>query len=86
MRKERKPIQWPAWRYSPDGEGQIFNHPSEVPEGWTDNPYPQEFTPSEARLLKGNELKAALLEKGIKVDPRWPHAYMEQLNDGTATR
>lgn len=28
---------WPAWRYGPDGEGQIFNREDDVPEGWTDS-------------------------------------------------
>lgn len=30
---------WPAWRYPPEGgEGQVFNAPDEVPEGWTNIP------------------------------------------------
>lgn len=27
---------WPAWRYSPEGEGKVFNAAHEVPEGWTE--------------------------------------------------
>lgn len=27
---------WPAWRYGPDGEGEIFARAEDVPEGWTD--------------------------------------------------
>ena len=31
---------WPSWFYDPaTKEGRIFNHPSEVPEGWTTNPF-----------------------------------------------
>ena len=32
------PNHWPAVFYGPEGQNQIFNHPSEVPEGWHDNP------------------------------------------------
>ena len=27
---------WPAWRYSPEGDGEVFDKPEDVPEGWTD--------------------------------------------------
>lgn len=29
---------WPACRYSPDGEARIFHSAAEVPEGWEDHP------------------------------------------------
>lgn len=29
---------WPAWRYGPDGSGQVFNAPEEVPDGWSSVP------------------------------------------------
>ncbi|MEL6568183.1 MAG: hypothetical protein AAFQ22_07175 [Pseudomonadota bacterium] len=32
------PGAWPAWRYGPNGEAQIFQGPDEVPEGWADTP------------------------------------------------
>jgi hypothetical protein len=27
---------WPAWRYGPDGEAEVFDRPEDVPEGWTE--------------------------------------------------
>lgn len=34
------PNKWPGWRYDPvTKEGAIFQHPDEVPEGWTDSPW-----------------------------------------------
>lgn len=32
------PKDWPAVFYGPEGQNQIFNRPSEVPEGWHDDP------------------------------------------------
>lgn len=32
------PKYWPAWRYGPKGEMQIFERPEDVPEGWLDTP------------------------------------------------
>lgn len=30
--------EWPAMRYGPSGEQQIFKSPDDVPEGWADRP------------------------------------------------
>lgn len=29
---------WPAWRYGPSGEAQIFQREADVPKGWKDSP------------------------------------------------
>jgi hypothetical protein len=29
---------WPAFRYGPEGERQIFQRPEDVPDGWQDSP------------------------------------------------
>lgn len=29
---------WPAWRYGPGGEAQIFQQAGDVPQGWVDHP------------------------------------------------
>lgn len=29
---------WPAWRYGPSGEAQIFQREADVPKGWVDSP------------------------------------------------
>ena len=38
MIEETQPVYvyqaWPAWRYGPDGEAEIFNSEEEVPPGW----------------------------------------------------
>lgn len=31
-------IEWPAWRYGPNGAADVFNDESEVPHGWKDHP------------------------------------------------
>lgn len=34
-----KPYQaWPAWRYGPNGQAQIFQREEDVPVGWVDSP------------------------------------------------
>lgn len=85
-RKEKKLQEWPAWRYGPQGQSAIFDHPKDVPDDWVSEPLTDDYVPAKARLLKGDELRAALKAKGIKIDPFWPNAYMEILNDGTPSR
>lgn len=29
---------WPAWRYGPDNQAEIFNGEEQVPRGWQDHP------------------------------------------------
>lgn len=29
---------WPAWRYGPNGQSEVFTETSAVPEGWEDHP------------------------------------------------
>lgn len=29
---------WPAWRYGPGGKSDVFQHESDVPNGWVDHP------------------------------------------------
>lgn len=29
---------WPAWRYGPNGQADIFQSPEEVPDGWQNHP------------------------------------------------
>lgn len=33
-------VAWPAWRYGPNGEAEIFNSAEEVPKGWGETPKP----------------------------------------------
>jgi hypothetical protein len=47
---------WPAWRYGPAGESQVFDRPEDVPAGWED--HPSKHTP-EAKKAKEAALRAA---------------------------
>lgn len=31
-------IEWPAWRYGPNGAAEVFNDEADVPKGWHDHP------------------------------------------------
>lgn len=31
-------VRWPAWRYGPDGQSEIFQTEDDVPAGWKDHP------------------------------------------------
>lgn len=31
-------VQWPAWRYGPNGQSRIFENEKDVPAGWADHP------------------------------------------------
>jgi len=31
-------VEWPAWRYGPNGRAEIFQSAGEVPAGWQDHP------------------------------------------------
>lgn len=46
--------EFPAWRYGPNGEAQIFKDPAEVPEDWTDKPQ----DPDAPKGGSGTELNA----------------------------
>ena len=58
-----KHVEFPAWRYGPNGEAQIFDHKEEVPNGWVDSPakvgkpQPKAPAPKKAEVLKAPETK-----------------------------
>jgi hypothetical protein len=31
-------LHWPAWRFGPGGQSQIFDYEDQVPSGWVDHP------------------------------------------------
>ncbi len=33
-----KKIEWPSWRYGPDGAADVFESEADVPKGWQDHP------------------------------------------------
>jgi len=81
-RKERLPKKWPAWRYGPHGEAEIFQHSGEVPEGWVDSPdlvNPRLVEgPTEGRKLNRKELTEELAKLGVKVSAVWSVGKMQQ--------
>jgi hypothetical protein len=81
MRGRPRIDEWPKEFHGPGGERAFFNEQMYVPLNWT--PYPQINPPIENKVPKTfpdrEVLKAALIEKGIKVDPRWSVAKMDQM-------
>jgi hypothetical protein len=59
---------WPAFRYGPNGEAQIFQRPEDVPEGWKDSPGAH-FEPPPAvkpAPMTREEVVAALKARGVE--------------------
>lgn len=81
MRKAIKPTMWPSWKYGPNGEAEIFDKSADVPVGWMDAPFSEDALkgPEKGRKLDPQELTEALVERGVKVDPRWPAVHLEKL-------
>lgn len=79
--KPRPGEEWPQLWHGPGGESAWFKERMYVPLNWT--PYPQINPPKPVRVQKQMpdkaELKAALIEKGIKVDPRWSAVKMAEM-------
>lgn len=59
------PNYWPAVFYGPDGQNQIFQRPTEVPEGWHDNPA-KVGDPDAVTVIPG--LDEALAGEGSEVE------------------
>ncbi len=72
---------WPAWRYGPNGEAEVFATEADVPEGWVDHmskvgkpvvnatePTVND-NPTDEPGLSRIEVMAALRAKGIKFKP-----------------
>jgi len=70
-RNRRFRVEWPAWRWSPDGEKALFERPEDVPEGWTAKP-PVLFNQPEVKPRPTREeVLKNLKELGVTPDPRW---------------
>lgn len=80
MRPERRPnrrqrVEWPAWRFSPDGESAMFDCPEDVPDGWTNKPQLQYEAPVDPVVDICEETVIQQLKaKSVKVDPTWGKA------------
>ncbi len=74
MPSRRARVEWPAWRYGPDGEAEQFECEADVPEGWAKKPQPQYEPPEPKPELCEVTAITKLQAAGIKVDPRWGKA------------
>lgn len=70
----RRLVEWPAWRYGPDGEAAQFERPEDVPDGWKNKPQLQFETPEAKTELCKETAIEKLQAVNIKVDPRWGKA------------
>lgn len=75
----KKPIHWPAWRYGPDGQAEMFLNPNDVPDGWTKTPNPTPLDYPDGEKLDFDALREAVKAKGIKVNAQWPAVYLKTL-------
>lgn len=75
---------WPAWRYGPDGQSEIFDKEEDVPEGWTRKPgdEPPVLTLPESIVLNKDELVAELCRLKIEIKPSWGNLHMKRILDG----
>lgn len=74
MIRRRRITEWPAWRYSPDGEGAIFECEEDVPHGWYKTPQSQLEAVEAKPPVDYDAIANQLQGKIDKVDPRWGNA------------
>lgn len=60
---------WPAWRYGPSGEAQIFAQQGDVPEGWKD--HPSKLGPAPEKLGGDTDELARLREENERLQRDW---------------
>lgn len=75
---------WPSWRYSPDGEGRIFDKPQDVPNGWTRR-VGQTLKEVEPTVLSKTELIDQLTALGVEINPIWGTAHLKKVLDDRST-
>ncbi len=78
-RRRRNQIEWPAWRYSPDGESKLFETAEEVPEGWTAKPPSVIYEAQEQAPIDKEIVIKQLEEFGVNIDPRWGAAKLREV-------
>lgn len=66
---------WPACRYSPDGEAQIFQKAEDVPEGWEDSP--AKFKP--VAVAERGERKASFERQVMALEEREAEVARQQI-------
>ncbi len=68
-------IEWPAWRYGPDGQARVFQQSDDVPHGWQDAPFSKSAVAPQGRAAIIDALRA----RGIEFDARWSTARLAAL-------
>lgn len=83
MRRPKIDRSWPAWRFNPiTGDGEVFQCEEDVPEGWTGAPVELEiFEHTTFEPLDQEAILAALIDKGVDIDPTWGVAHMKKVLD-----
>ena len=79
QRRRRNSIEWPAWRFSPDGESQLFEKAEDVPEGWTSKLPSAIYETSEQVSVDKEKVIKQLEEYGVELDPRWGAAKLQEV-------
>lgn len=72
--RRRKIVEWPAWRYGPDGDAKQFDGPEDVPAGWGKKPQLQYEAPESKPEICKETTILKLQEAKIKIDPTWGKA------------
>lgn len=79
LRQRRTKVEWPAWRYGPDGESEVFDSAEDVPAGWGATPslayVPREASPE---ICKESTIKA-LEDFGVVINPTWGTAHLRKM-------
>lgn len=70
-RNRRFQVEWPAWRFGPDGQKAMFEKPEDVPMGWTSRPQLQFERPEPKETPTKEWVTEQLTNLGIEIDPRW---------------
>lgn len=83
-------VRWPAWRYGPNGQSEIYQNEDEVPDGWEDHPSKvggggrqqrQQQAPVESPYKDKTdaEVIAELKERKLEYGEKWPRHKLEAL-------
>lgn len=78
-RSRRNMIEWPAWRFGPDGESQLFEKAEDVPEGWTPKPPSVIYEAPEQAPVDKEKIIDQLKEFGVTPDPRWGAVKLQEV-------
>lgn len=74
-------VEWPAWRFSPDGDdSQMFEKAEDVPEGWLSSPPTTIYEAVKQTPVICKETTIKKLEDyGVTIDPTWGAAKLQEV-------